>query len=79
MTTEDLENPTTVEAPEPVQNPYNIFVSYVVGKDKFNSTILNTAFEEVDSIDKVSGVINHLTQQHDGKKITLINFQSLES
>lgn len=58
--------------------PYRIFVSYIVGKDKFNAQILSTPFEDVDSVGALEAIASALTRIHEGKRITLLFFRAIE-
>lgn len=58
--------------------PYRIFVSYIVGKDKFNAQILSTPFDDVDSVRALEAIASALTRIHEGKRITLLFFRSIE-
>ena len=81
-----LPMPESAGAPPPpadqeadTSSPFRIFVSYVVGKDKYHSLVLNTPFEEIDSVETYSAVLNALGGMHGGKRITPIFFKSFES
>ncbi|WP_353640768.1 hypothetical protein [Mesorhizobium sp. WSM2239] len=69
-----------IEIPEqPKQeSPYRIFVSYIVGKDKFHNEVLNTPFEDIDTSSRYAATVNALKRMHDGKRITLLFFKSFE-
>lgn len=58
--------------------PYRIFVSYIVGKEKFNAQILSTPFEDVDSVGALEAIASALTRVHEGKRITLLFFRAIE-
>jgi hypothetical protein len=60
------------------QTPFRIFVSYVIGKDKFDARVLSTPFEDIDNVHHFAAVAQALGTMHAGKRITILNWRQLE-
>lgn len=67
-----------VPVEQKVEAPYRIFVCFVVGKDKFHHTILNTPMEDIDTAEGLVAVERALMQMQHGKRITIVNWRALE-
>lgn len=61
----------------PPSKQFPIFVSYQVGK-KLDSRIVRAPFDDIETEAQISSVVDFLSRDAGGKKITIINWKALE-